>query len=190
MTSHVFVSQSNHKAREVERLLGSAVRHRNLDLDEIQAVSVDDVVRHKVRQAFTELGVPVMIEDTGLHVDAWNGLPGALIKWFIETVGAAGICTMLNLFPDRSALAVTVIATYDGEGHPRVFRGEVRGHIAPAPAGQGGFGWDAIFIPLGSTKTFGEMSPLEKDEYSMRRHALRAMRSENAGGSQSPTGTP
>ena len=79
---------------------------------------------------------------------------------------------MLKNFPDRRARAKTVIATYDGQSSPRIFVGGVDGSIASAPRGTEGFGWDDIFIPIGTKKTFAEMPPEEKDCYSMRRQAL------------------
>ena len=116
-----------------------------------------------------------MIEDTGLYIEAWNGLPGALVKWFLSSVGTSGICRMMEGFPDRRARARTIVATYDGRVRPLIFVGEVEGQIAFAPTGEAGFGWDKVFIPVGETKTFGEMTPEEKDRYSMRRQALEKM---------------
>ncbi|MEI7645306.1 MAG: non-canonical purine NTP pyrophosphatase [Chloroflexales bacterium] len=138
----------------------------------MQAVDVEEVVEFKVRKAFDVLKKPVMIEDTGLYVRSWNGLPGALIKWFVTYMHEPGICQMLNNFPDRSAWAKTAVGTYDGVSEPVIFVGRVDGRIALAPAGDHGFGWDKIFIPNGSERTFGEMSSEEKDYYSMRRSAL------------------
>jgi non-canonical purine NTP pyrophosphatase (RdgB/HAM1 family) len=117
-----------------------------------------------------------MIEDTGLYIQTWNGLPGALVKWFLQRVGPEGICKMLQPYPDRSAKAKTIVATYDGHGEPGIFVGEVTGQIAALPYGDGGFGWDALFIPDGAQQTFAEMGPEEKDRYSMRRLAFEAMR--------------
>lgn len=175
MTLFALVTQSEGKLMEFERILNRKLELCWLDLPEIQAIDVEEVVTHKVKQAYEAWGKPVMIEDTGLCIDAWNGLPGALIKWFVNTVGGDGICHMMSEFSDRRALAKTVIATYDGQTTPRLFVGEVEGSIALAPAGTGGFGWDAIFIPTGVKKTFAEMSPKEKDAYSMRRQALERM---------------
>jgi inosine/xanthosine triphosphate pyrophosphatase family protein len=59
--------------------------------------------------------------------------------------------------------------------HPGPLLEKLRVLLPPAPAGTGGFGWDAIFIPKGTKKTFAEMSPEEKDAYSMRRQALEKM---------------
>jgi non-canonical purine NTP pyrophosphatase (RdgB/HAM1 family) len=172
---YTLVTKSYNKRAEFERLLGVQVEQFELELPELQAVQVEDVVAYKAEYAFAAAGKrPVMIEDTGLFFDAWNGLPGALIRWFEESVGAAGICRMLAGFPERSALARTIIATYDGQ--LRLFRGEVAGTIAPEPRGANGFGWDSIFIPAGDTRTFAEMAPAEKDRFSMRRRAVEALK--------------
>jgi XTP/dITP diphosphohydrolase len=169
-----FVTQSQNKVAEASRILGVTVRQHSLDLPELQSVEVDDVIAYKVEAAYRALGgVPVFVEDTGLYIAAWNGLPGALIKWFIERVGTEGICQMMHQYHQREAVAKTVVALYDGQ--LKVFAGEVRGRIATAPAGTAGFGWDRIFIPQGSSKTFAEMTSDEKDAFSMRRMALEKM---------------
>jgi non-canonical purine NTP pyrophosphatase (RdgB/HAM1 family) len=161
---------------EAKRILHLNLEHRNLDLPEIQAVEVEDVVSYKARYAYAMLNEsPVIIEDTGLYLDAWNGLPGALIKWFLEKVGDKGVCDMLSQFSNRLARAKTAVATYDGK--LTIFYGEVRGRIADNPIGEEGFGWDRLFIPDGSKKTFAQMLPDEKDRFSMRRIAFQKMNS-------------
>jgi non-canonical purine NTP pyrophosphatase (RdgB/HAM1 family) len=172
----ILVTQSNAKIEEFSRLLGQGIDHEHIDLPEIQSLEPSEVAKHKARAAFEMLGKsPVLVEDTGLAVHAWNGLPGALIKWFLRSVGPHGICQMLQAFPSSAATAETAIAVCDGE--VKVFSGKVDGIIAPRPAGQSGFGWDSIFIPQGATRTFSEMKPLEKDLYSMRRLAIDKLRS-------------
>lgn len=170
----VFVTGSAKKVTEVERIVHIKLEHRQLDLPEVQAVDIEDVVSYKAKFAYTMLNKkPVMIEDTGLYIEAWNGLPGALIRWFLERVGEAGVCKMMHEFPNKNAWAKTAVATFDGK--LKIFQGEVRGRIADIPAGNEGFGWDRLFIPAGANKTFGEMLPKEKDKYSMRRIALEQM---------------
>jgi non-canonical purine NTP pyrophosphatase (RdgB/HAM1 family) len=168
-----FITGSAGKAAEARRILGDALQHRALDLPEIQALSLEEVVRKKAETAYAEVGSPVIVEDTGLLFTAWAGLPGALVKWFVQTVGVAGMCQMLAGFSDRGAVARTVVAAFDGR--LRVYAGEVSGTIAPVPAGVGGFGWDSIFIPEGETRTFAEMTQVQKLKFSMRRLALEAM---------------
>jgi inosine/xanthosine triphosphate pyrophosphatase family protein len=71
-------------------------------------------------------------------------------------------------------VARTVAAWYDG-CKLKCYSGEVAGRIAPAPAGSGGFGWDRVFIPDRSERSFGEMDADEKQRYSMRRLAYEKM---------------
>lgn len=174
MQEFLFVTHSRFKLAEAERILQQKLVYYPLDLPELQAVDVEEVVVHKVHYAYNALQRPVMVEDTGLYLEAWNGLPGALVKWFVQRVGDRGLCEMMNQFSDRSAYAKTVIATYDGE-ELDTFVGMVAGTIAPAPVGEHGHGWDTLFIPEQSTRTFAEMAGPEKDRYSMRRIAFEAM---------------
>ncbi len=174
MSDLIFVTGSQYKVLELERILGRNIIKKELDLPEIQSLSVERVVGEKARFAYQAVGhIPVIVEDTGLFINCWNGLPGALIRWFIETVGPEGICRMLNGFADRTASAQSVIAKYDGS--LSVYSGEVRGQIALSPRGTHGFGWDTIFIPEGETRTFAEMEAFEKDKSSMRRIAIEKM---------------
>ena len=177
MPEIILITQSADKVEEFSRLLGRAVSHRHLDLPEIQSLDPAEVAAHKAGAAFDILsGGPVMVEDTGLAVRAWNGLPGALIKWFLRGVGPEGLCRMAAaLEGGAEAVAETAIAVCDGGG-VRVFSGKVEGVIAPRPSGSGGFGWDSVFKPAGEARTFAEMSPEEKDAYSMRRLALENLR--------------
>lgn len=170
-----FITSSAHKHAEVERILGQALARESLPLEEIQAIELEPVVRHKAKQAFALLGRPVLVEDTGLAFAAWNGLPGALIKWFLTSLGAEGVCRVLRHEANREATATTVFAHYAG-AEMRVFSGVMQGLIPETPRGAFGFGWDVIFQPLGSARTFAEMTPEEKDRFSMRRIALERFR--------------
>lgn len=132
------------------------------------------VAREKVQVAWERLRRPVLVEDSGLEILAWGGFPGALVKWLEKSAGLDGIVRMLEPFPDRRARAVCVIACFDGE-QLSTARGVTEGAIAPAPRGRGGFGWDPIFVPRGSEKTFAELPPVEKDAVSHRGRAWAAM---------------
>jgi non-canonical purine NTP pyrophosphatase (RdgB/HAM1 family) len=186
--SLLFVSSNPGKLREVEAVLGAPVDRLDLDLPEIQALAVDEVARHKATTAFERAGRPVVVEDTGLYVAALRGLPGALVRWFLATVGPGGICDLIPPGADRAARARTAVAYHDGEV-VEVFAGETPGTIVAAPAGRGGFGWDPIFRPAGASRTFAEMETAEKTAYSMRRQALERLRDRIQTGrpSQRPT---
>ncbi len=171
----VFVTGSPGKLREVERILGETLKGASLELEEIQEIAVEPVVQKKALQAYALLQEPVVVEDTGLYIHAWNGLPGALVKWFLRALGAKGICRLMQGEKDRTVTAKTVLGYYNGQEYCS-FTGVVVGRVPPTPRGEGGFGWDAIFEPLGCAKTFAEMTPEEKDRLSMRRQALEKLR--------------
>ncbi|MDX3458572.1 non-canonical purine NTP pyrophosphatase [Streptomyces sp. ME02-8801-2C] len=102
---------------------------------------------------------------------SWVTVPGALVAWFLESVGTAGILRMMVGWADRSAHVVTAVGYCDASG-TQVFEGTVQGEIALAEAGANGFGYDPIFVSAGSRCTFVELSDEEKDGVSMRRLAL------------------
>lgn len=169
----VFVTGRPEKAREAGRL-GFRLERRDLELVEPQALDPGEVVAAKARIAFRQLSRPVIVEDSGLAIRAWGGFPGALVKWLEKSAGVAGLARMLDGFLDRSATATCALAFFDGARLVAV-KGEVSGAIARAPRGRGGFGWDSIFIPNGSQKTFAQMSGPEKDRVSHRRRAWEAL---------------
>jgi XTP/dITP diphosphohydrolase len=76
---------------------------------------------------------------------------------------------------DRRARAVCAVAVADNRGQVRVFQGEIRGEISPEPRGEGGFGWDPIFVPEGSELTYAQMGEA-KNEDSHRARAFRQVR--------------
>ena len=166
-----FVTSNPNKVREAQSILGVELERVDLPIEEIQTCNVETAVRHKVEEAYAQLNSPVLVEDSGLIFEAWKGLPGALIKWFENTVGLDGLLRMLEGFPNRNARAVCLVAFHDGR---KVYlgRGEVPGRIAQECRGRGGFGWDAIFIPEGQDRTFGEMTLRQKNALSHRRRAL------------------
>ncbi|MCG2690027.1 RdgB/HAM1 family non-canonical purine NTP pyrophosphatase [Candidatus Parcubacteria bacterium] len=165
-----FITGNINKVKECESILGFKLKQIELNLDEIQAVEVAKVVEHKAKQAFSLVKKPVIVEDTGLYFEAWNGLPGALIKWFDETIGYAGLCDLL-VSENRKAKAQTIIGYFDGKEY-KSFVGEVLGRIVEKPKGLDNFGWDIIFIPDGFQETFAEMGKEKKNAISMRKIAL------------------
>ena len=116
---------------------------------------------------------------TGLAVHAWNGRPGALVAWFLDTVGLQGILDMAAGITDRRATATAALGYADATG-VRVFQGTVEGTLATEPRGTSGFGYDPVFIPDGDSghRTWAEMTSEEKNKVSHRRRAVEAMRND------------
>ncbi len=175
--SAIFVTSNDDKRREAARILGVELQAESPGVPEIQALDLREVAAEKARAASRALGdppSPVLVEDSGLIVEAWNGLPGAFTKWFMTTVGNEGICSMLRDGLSRDARAVCAVAIARPES-VEVFPGEVKGTLADAPRGEGGFRWDAIFIPEGESRTYAEMGG-EKHADSHRARAFTAAR--------------
>ena len=156
MIKVVYITGNPHKAEYFSKIMGQDIDHMKVDVDEIQSLDLTEIVTHKVKQAYELVQGPVLIEDTKLTFNALNGLPGPLIKWFLEQLGAEGLCKILDPFDDRSAVAGAAAAYYDGH-LLEVFTKEHAGKIALKPDGTDGFGWNRVFIPEGSDKTLAQM---------------------------------
>ena len=167
-----FVTGNKNKVREAGDILGVPLEQVQVGgIIEMQTQDIDELVDHKCQQAYDLLKCPVLVEDSGLLFNAWNGLPGALVKWFECTVGCEGMLKMLQPFEDRDAIAVCCFAIHDGK-NIRIARGEIEGKIATEIRGRNGFGWDVFFIPDGYESTFAEMQSEVKNCISHRKKAL------------------
>jgi non-canonical purine NTP pyrophosphatase (RdgB/HAM1 family) len=171
----VFATSNLGKLREAEAVLGRSLAHQGLDLPELQSLDLHEVLRAKLRAGWRALERPVMVEDTGLELAALGGFPGPLIRWLLESAGAKGIARIAGCFEDRRVTARCLVGVTDGSRE--IFgEGVVEGTVAPEPRGEGGFGWDSIFIPDGSDRSYGEMTADEKNRISHRRLAFESLR--------------
>jgi inosine triphosphate pyrophosphatase len=145
----VFITSNQNKVDYLSKSVGLVLDHQKIDLDEIQSPVPAIVIEHKVRQAYELIKKPVLVEDTSLSFNALDGLPGTFVKFFVEASdGLESMCRMLDGFEDRSAYASAVYGYYDGETM-KFFSGRLDGRIAKHARGEGGYGWDKIFEPVG-----------------------------------------
>ncbi len=170
----VFITGNSAKADQLGIHLEYPVVHQKIELAEIQSLDLHEIVEHKAREAYRYIQKPVLVEDTSLIFHALGRLPGPFIKWFLVELDNNGLCKLLDGYKDRSALAEVCFGFHDGK-ELHFFDGEWKGSIALSPRGNRGFGWDPIFIPEGHEKTWGEMTPEEQKETSMRRIALKKL---------------
>lgn len=174
MNKFVFVSGNLKKVEWLEKFLGLKVEHHKLDLTEIQSIDPEEVVEHKAKEAYRHLKQPVLIEDTSLAFNALGGLPGPFIKFFLEQIGSAGICQMMQSFEDKTAVSSVIYGLYDGKTF-QSFSAQVTGIVRDEPKGGFGMGWDPIFIPDNQPKTYAEMKPDEYSKYSVRNKAVKKL---------------
>jgi XTP/dITP diphosphohydrolase len=170
-----FVTSNPNKFLEVRGILrgyGLAVRRRSAELPELQADTLEAVVEGKLAAA---RGIPgiVLVEDSGIFLDALGGFPGVYSAYVYRTIGLAGVLRLLAGRP-RGARFRTVAGVRWGRRRWSCV-GEVRGRIALRPRGDGGFGYDPLFVPAGARATFAELARDDKDARSHRGRAFRAV---------------
>jgi XTP/dITP diphosphohydrolase len=176
----IFLATGNfHKFNEARRVLaehGIAAAMLRVKNVEIQSDSLEEIAKTSVIEAFKRCHLPVIVEDAGLFVDALKGFPGPYAAYVYRTISNPGLLKLMENVKDRSATFRSVIAYYDDHGEPICFEGEVTGTIAHDEIWgnlKTGFGFDPIFQPSGSEKTFAEMAIEEKNGFSHRANAIR-----------------
>ncbi|VVB79154.1 Non-canonical purine NTP pyrophosphatase [uncultured archaeon] len=171
-----FITGNKNKFAEVKHMLPE-IEQLELDLEEIQEFDAHKVIQAKIQEAFKhhKSGDAFIIEDTSLYLDGLNGLPGPLIKWFMQRLKVEGIFDIVEKIGNFGAEAKTIIGYAESPEKIHFFEGSVKGKIVP-PSGPTNFGWDPIFKPIGSEKTFQQMAKEEKNVMSMRRIAVEKLK--------------
>lgn len=169
MSTITYVSSNAGKAEYLARYLDHPFTHHSLELDEIQSLDLIKVAEHKAKEAYAKLKKPVLVDDVALSFNALGGkLPGPYIKWFLQELKPEGLCRMLDGFKNRGAEGKICMTYYDGK-ILKNFVGSLKGTISKEPRqGIRGYGWDVIFIPEGSFKTYSQMNDEEINKYGIR----------------------
>jgi len=165
-----FASSNKHKYQEAKKILdffGINLGFLKCDLEEIQSNSLNDIAAHKAKSAFSKYQKPVIVEDDGLFIDSLDGFPGPYSSYVFKTIGNNGILNLLK--NNRNAKFVSII-TFCDETILESFNGYLNGIISKSKKGKG-WGYDPIFIPKNSEKTFAEIN--NKNELSHRYKALK-----------------
>lgn len=169
MQQITFITSNKGKLEEVKRFLPILVNHIDIDLEEIQSLDLKEIVTYKAKIAYEKLHTPLLVEDTSVIFEALNNkLPGPFIKWFFISLGREGLCKLLDQFSSKKAQAISLFGYYDGYSL-QTFEGKIYGQITAYQMTNKGFGWDAIFIPEGATKTLAEMDKEEQEHFSIRK---------------------
>ncbi len=171
----VLMTQNQHKLTELRPLFerfNVSFETTSMEKFEIRADDVEAVAHKAAITAYDALKRPVVLDDSGLFVDALNGFPGTYSAYVLKTIGNAGILRLMNHIDERTAKFVTAVGYADGDTI-QTFVGVMSGNIARTPAGEEGFGYDPIFIPQGETRTYAQMSLSEKVNTSHRTKAFR-----------------
>ena len=165
-----FVSSNSHKYKEAKIILdsfGIKLGFFKSNLEEIQSDSLKEIAEKKAKDAFSKCKKPIIIEDDGLFIDSLNGFPGPYSSYVFKTIGNKGILKLIS--SKRNAKFVSHI-TYCDKKILKTFNAKLDGTISKSQKGKG-WGYDPIFIPKNSRKTFAEIN--HKNESSHRFKALK-----------------
>ncbi|HTN80327.1 MAG TPA: RdgB/HAM1 family non-canonical purine NTP pyrophosphatase [Acidimicrobiales bacterium] len=184
----VVASANPDKVKEILEIvgpLGIEVEPRPTTVPDVEetADTLEGNARLKAMAIATAVGLPALADDTGLEVDFLGRAPGVHTARYagIDATYADNVALLLESLrsvpaEQRTARFITVAMVCWPDGREALAEGIVRGHIAPEPLGDSGFGYDPVFIPdEGDGRTFAEMSDAEKHAMSHRGRALRAL---------------
>jgi len=175
----VLVTGNAGKLAEARRLVGSQLQSIAVDLPEIQSLDMLEILRGKGAEAYGRLQRPLVVEETGLELRALGGFPGPLVKWMLEAVGPEGVARCALAHDDCVATAVCAVLYVDGETSI-CGEGNDPGSLVLPPRGEAGFGWDPVFVPKGSERTWAEQGDAAKDRGAHRGLAWRDLLSKLA----------
>ena len=179
----IFATNNQHKVEEIRAVIENklqiiTLKEAGITIDIPEPYdTLEENAAGKSRAIFEMTGINCFSEDTGLEVRALNGEPGVKSARYasmnnIQSFDANIEKLLSNLAdkPDRTARFRTVISLLIA-GKETLFEGICKGKIVGQKRGSQGFGYDPVFIPEGSAKTFGEMEMNEKNQYSHRKKA-------------------
>jgi XTP/dITP diphosphohydrolase len=177
----VFFATSNinkfNEAREVLAKNKIALGMLRIKSLEIQSESLGEIAQASVMEASEKCRLPMVVEDAGLFVDALNGFPGPYAAYVYRTIGNKGLLRLMERVDKRKAEFKSVVAYFSSQlESPMCFEGTVTGEIVRRErkaTNKMGFGFDPIFKPDNSDKTFAQMNVAEKCKRSHRAAAFR-----------------
>lgn len=169
-----FITGNKNKFSEANSVI-LYLKQLDINLPEIQDIDARKIIHSKLIEALNHRKSDLVVEDTSLYMNCLNGLPGPLIKWFLETIGNQGLYNIAKSLGNTSATAKTIIGYAKSPEEIYFFEGAIEGEIVQ-PRGNTNFGWDPIFKPKNFDQTFAEMSQQEKNKISMRKIAFSRLR--------------
>lgn len=182
----VCASANPDKVAEIRSILGDVVDllPRPADVPDVveDSGTMEGNARLKAESLCRATGMPAIADDTGLEVDALDGAPGVDTAYYAgpEATYAENRAKLLDALAGldlaaRTARFRTVAMVAWPDGREVVAHGVCEGVIAVAERGERGWGFDPLFIPVGDTRTFSEMSEAEKQDLGHRGRAFRAL---------------
>ncbi len=172
MKKLIFVTSNKHKEREINTVLsayGVQIKRKQLNIQEPDLGSLEKVAEIKAKQAFEQLGVPLIVEDTGVYFNAYNEFPGLFAKRIFLGIGLSGLLKLLE-GKKRTGYFKVAITYIWSKGKYKTFVGKLEGkfdkkiHNKNAPV----LPYEKLFIPKGKKLALAETPREEKNSFSHR----------------------
>ena len=169
MTDITFVTGNRGKVKSLTNRLPDdiSLQQKDLDIAEIQDNDIETIAKQKALDAWSRVGKPVVVQDSGFHIDALNGFPGPYIKHTLNTIGPEGIVRLLDSKEARTCYFRQALGYVDEEGSAHTFTNEPiqKGRIAEEVAERNtSISWSPlwrIFIPADANKPLALFSKAE-----------------------------
>lgn len=155
--------------------LGFEVVHLDVEVDEVQADTLEEVVAGCMRQLRSRGVKDFVIDDSGLFVDALRGFPGVYSSYALRTLGCEGLLKLMQGVQDRRARFECCVGCSLEGMRDIVLKERCEGRILEAGRGEEGFGFDPIFAAEGEGRSFAEMPLDEKNLISHRGKAIKSL---------------
>lgn len=171
-----FATNNINKIQEAQGILsnfGIVIEKIDVKKVEIQSDVLEEIVLYALKKVNKRI-IPIIIEDSGLFIEKLNGFPGPYSSYVYRKIGCDGILKLLEGEKEREAKFVSIVG-FKKDKLIKIFKGEIVGRIAYRKMGRHGFGFDPIFIPENIEKTFAEMNLEEKNLWSHRGRAFKAL---------------
>ena len=159
-----FITGNRNKAKEIQAIANEVSPNIEIDMLPLEKIEIQDIDTRRVA-AYAAAVIaaqtnerPILLEDTGLYLDALDGFPGAFIKWVLEAGGNELLLKMLGRKRNRSATYRVTVACVCSNERRLTFDGGLRGKIPRRLSGGGGIGFAKSFFPEGYEKLLAEMS--------------------------------
>jgi XTP/dITP diphosphohydrolase len=154
---------------------GYELEHIKTAYPEIQAESLEITIIPGLEWVMSKYKRPIMIDDSGLFIDALKGFPGVYSSYVFKTVGCDGILSLMKGVRDRRSRFECCIGFMRPGGEPFIAKGVAPGSISSEKVGTGGFGYDPIFVPEGCDRTYAQIEVGEKNKISHRGRAIASL---------------
>lgn len=179
MKTIYFASSNPEKIIEVGQLLGKLeinVIPAKIELNEPRSINQKLVAIEKAKEAFCQIGKPVIAEDTGVYFEAYDNFPGTFPAYMFGALGYDGLLALMKGKSNRRAHFKTIVAYYDGKTS-KTFEGILRGKITLKKDSKKfqnpKLPYEAIFVPINSIRRLSRFTKIEKNRISHRGIAMR-----------------